>query len=47
LQKPLARHGVQFNKKVLETYLQYTYEQGLTPRQMKLEELYPASMMET
>ena len=47
LRKPLARHGVQFNKKVLETYLQYTYEQGLTPRQMKLEELYPGRMMET
>jgi 4,5-dihydroxyphthalate decarboxylase len=47
LQKPLARHGVRFNKKVLDTYLQYTYEQGLTPRQLKLEELYPPSMMET
>ena len=47
LRKPLARHGVQFNKKVLETYLQYTYEQGVTPRQMKLEELYPGRMMET
>jgi len=32
---------------VLETYLQYTYEQGVTPRQMKLEELYPASMLDT
>jgi len=47
LQRPLARHGIQFNKKVLETWLQYSYEQGLTPRLMKLEELYPASVMET
>jgi 4,5-dihydroxyphthalate decarboxylase len=47
LQKPLARHGIRFNKKVLDTWLQYTYEQGVTPRQMKLEEIYPASMLET
>ncbi len=47
LQTPLARHGIRFNKKVLDTYLQYAYEQGLTPRLMKLEELYSASMMET
>ena len=47
LQKPLARHGIQFNKKVLETWLQYTHEQGLTPRLLKLEEIYPASMLET
>ncbi len=47
LQTPLARPGIRFNKKVLDTYLQYCYEQGLTPRLMKLEELYPASMMET
>ncbi len=47
LQQPLARHGIRFNRKVLDTWLQYTYEQGITPRQMKLEEIYPASMMET
>jgi 4,5-dihydroxyphthalate decarboxylase len=47
LQKPLARHGIRFNKKVLDTWLQYTYEQGVTPRQMKLDEIYPASMLET
>ncbi|MGH7845192.1 MAG: hypothetical protein ACREQW_08490 [Candidatus Binatia bacterium] len=47
LQKPLARHGIAFNRKVLETYLQYTYEQGVTPRQMKLEELYPSSLLDT
>ena len=47
LQKPLARHGIRFNKKVLDTWLQYTYEQGVTPRQMKLEEIYPASMLDT
>ena len=47
LQTPLARPGIRFNKKVLDTYLQYSYEQGLTPRLMKLEELYPANVMET
>ena len=47
LQKPLARHGVRFNKKVLETWLQYTSEQGITPRLLKLEEIYPASMLDT
>ena len=31
LQKPLARHGIRFNKKVLDTWLQYSYEQGVTP----------------
>jgi 4,5-dihydroxyphthalate decarboxylase len=46
LKKPLARHGIQFNRKVLETWLQYSYEQGLTPRLLKLEEIYPASVLE-
>jgi len=47
LRKPLARHGIEFNRKVLETYLQYTHEQGLTPRRLKLEEIYPASLLDT
>jgi 4,5-dihydroxyphthalate decarboxylase len=47
LQRPLARHGIQFNKKVLDTWLQYSYEQGLTPRLLKLGELYPASLLDT
>jgi 4,5-dihydroxyphthalate decarboxylase len=47
LQKPLARHGVAFNRKVLDTYLEYTYEQGITPRKLKLEEIYPPSLMDT
>ena len=29
LQQPLARHGIRFNRKVLDTWLQYTYEQGV------------------
>ena len=47
LKTSLARHGIRFNKNVLATWLQYSYEQGLTPRLMKLEELYPASLLET
>jgi len=30
---------------VLETIAQYSNEQGLTPRVMKLDELFPASML--
>jgi 4,5-dihydroxyphthalate decarboxylase len=47
LRKPLARHGIQFNKNVLDTWLQYAHEQGLTPRRLKLEDIYPASVLDT
>jgi hypothetical protein len=30
---------------VLETAAQYSYEQGLTPRLVKLEELFPPATM--
>jgi hypothetical protein len=33
------------NRVVLETLAQYSYERGLTPRLMKLEELFAASTM--
>lgn len=46
LATPLIRHGIQANRKVLETTAQYSYEQGLTPRLMKLEELFAPSVME-
>jgi 4,5-dihydroxyphthalate decarboxylase len=39
-------HGIQHNRKVLETAAQYSHEQGLTPRVMKLEELFAPSVME-
>ena len=42
---PLVRHGIQANRKTLETAAQYSYEQGLTPRLMKLEELFAPSTM--
>ncbi len=45
LATPLVRHGIQANRKVLETAALYSFEQGLTPRLMKLEELFAPSVM--
>ena len=42
----LVHHGINANRKVLETAAQYSFEQGLTPRLMKLEEIFAASTME-
>jgi len=42
---PIIAHGVGANRLVLETIAQYSQEQGLTPRLMKLDELFAASMM--
>ena len=42
----LIRHGIEANRKVLETAAQYSFEQGLTPRLVKLEELFAQSVME-
>ena len=46
LKTPIVRHGVAANRKVLEAAAQFSYEQGLTPRLMKLEELFAPSVME-
>jgi 4,5-dihydroxyphthalate decarboxylase len=46
LRTPLVRHGVKANRLVLETAAQYSQEQGLTPRRVKLEEIFAASAME-
>ena len=40
LATPIIRHGIKANRKVLETAAQYSHEQGLTPRLMRLEELF-------
>jgi 4,5-dihydroxyphthalate decarboxylase len=37
---PLLHHGVKANRKVIETIAQYSLEQGLTQRLIKIEELY-------
>ena len=46
LRTPLVRHGVKANRLVLETAAQYSQEQGLTPRRVRLEELFAPSAME-
>jgi 4,5-dihydroxyphthalate decarboxylase len=46
LATPLIRHGIAANRKVLETTAQWSFEQGLTPRLMTLEELFAPSTME-
>ena len=43
----LLHHGVKANRKVIETIAQYSLEQGLTPRLIKVEELYAPNMMES
>jgi len=46
LETQLVRHGVQSNRPVLETAARYSHEQGLTPRPVKLEELFAASTLD-
>ncbi|MDX1485687.1 MAG: hypothetical protein R3229_14525 [Alphaproteobacteria bacterium] len=46
LATPLVQHGIAANRKTLETAAQYSYEQGLTPRLMKLEDLFAPSVLE-
>jgi 4,5-dihydroxyphthalate decarboxylase len=43
---PIVTHGIAANRKTLETTAQWSFEQGLTPRLMKLEELFAPSVME-
>jgi 4,5-dihydroxyphthalate decarboxylase len=46
LRVPLVRHGIRANRKTLETAARYSLEQGLTPRLVKLEEVFARSAME-
>jgi len=46
LAEPALRHGIKANRKILETAAQYSLEQGLTPRLMKLDEVFAASTMD-
>jgi 4,5-dihydroxyphthalate decarboxylase len=46
LRQPLVRHGVKANRKVLETAAQYSQEQGLTPRRVRLDEMFAPSTLE-
>ncbi len=46
LSSPIVRHGIRANRVTLETAARYSHEQGLTPRVVKLEEVFAASAME-
>jgi 4,5-dihydroxyphthalate decarboxylase len=46
LREPVLRHGIRANKLILETAAQYSLEQGLTPRLMRLDELFAKSAMD-
>jgi 4,5-dihydroxyphthalate decarboxylase len=46
LRRPMVRHGIVANRKVLESLAEYSHEQGLTPRLMRLDELFPPELMQ-
>jgi 4,5-dihydroxyphthalate decarboxylase len=46
LRTQLVKHGVQANRKVLETIAQYSHEQGLTKRVVKIPEIFAESVLE-
>ena len=46
LREPVVHHGVKANRRVLETAAQYSFEQGLTPRPMKLAEVMASSTLD-
>jgi len=46
LRAPLVQHGIRANRATLETAARYSHEQGLTPRIVKLEEVFAASALE-
>ena len=43
---PLIQHGIVANRKVLETAAQYSFEQGLTPKLAKLEDVFHKATLE-
>jgi 4,5-dihydroxyphthalate decarboxylase len=46
LANPISSHGVAANRKVLETAAQYSFEQGLTPRLVTIDEMFAPSVLE-
>jgi 4,5-dihydroxyphthalate decarboxylase len=46
LREPVLRHGIKANKLILETAAQMSLEQGLTPRLMRLDEVFAKSTMD-
>jgi 4,5-dihydroxyphthalate decarboxylase len=47
LATPLIRHGLAANRKTIEMAAQMSFEQGLTPRLMKLDEIFAPEVMDT
>lgn len=46
LREPLVQHGVAANRETLEAAALYSYEQGLTPRLVALDEVFAKSTMD-
>jgi 4,5-dihydroxyphthalate decarboxylase len=46
LREPLIQHGVKANRKTLEATTAYSHEQGLTPRLIKLDEIFAPSTLD-
>ena len=46
LREPVLRHGIKANRLILETAAQMSLEQGLTPRLMRLDEIFAKSTLE-
>jgi len=46
LREPVLQHGIKANRLILETAAQYSLEQGLTPRLMRLNEIFAKSTMD-
>jgi len=46
LREPVLRHGIKANRLILETAAQMSLEQGLTPRLMRLDEIFAKSTLQ-
>ena len=40
-------YGIRANRAMLETIIDYSHEQGLTPREMKIEELFAKETLDS
>jgi 4,5-dihydroxyphthalate decarboxylase len=47
MREPVLRHGIKANLKTLEATAVYSHEQGLTPRVMKLDEIFAPSTLDS
>jgi 4,5-dihydroxyphthalate decarboxylase len=47
LREPVATHGILANRAVIEKAVEYSFQQGLTPRRMRLDEVFAPSVLGT